>query len=116
MGFSFVVSLEGSKRYARGVKTAQTYNWAVIRQVIGLTVLAAFVAFCVVQDRVTAAGVSRYAVDALAALDRHQPVAPIDSVMRPAVRRSVGLGLGAAGLVLLTGFGAAAAVSRTRRG
>jgi hypothetical protein len=81
-----------------------------------LTAVAAIVAFCVVQDRVTAAGASRYATQALAALDRHQPVATIESVMRPAVRRSVGLGLASAGVVLVAGLGAAAAVARSRRG
>jgi hypothetical protein len=95
---------------------SRTYNWAVIRRLIALTFLAAFVVFCVVQDRVTAAGASRYAVAALAALDRHQPVAPIDSVMGPAVRRSVGLGLASAGVVLVAGLGTAAVVARSRRG
>ena len=86
------------------------------RRLVLLIVGAAFVAFCIVQDRVTAAGASRYAVQALAALDQHQPVAPIDSVMRPAIRRSVRLGLASAGLVLAAGFGTAGVVSRIRRG
>ena len=81
-----------------------------------LTVVAALVAFCIVQDRITAAGASRYALAALAAIDHHQPVAPIDSVMRPAIRRSVRLGLVAAGVVLASGLGTAALVSRIRRG
>ena len=87
-----------------------------IRRILGLTAVAALVMFCVVQDRVTAAGASRYALEALAAIDHHQPVAPIDSVMRPAVRRSVKLGLASASLVLAAGFGTAAIVSRVRRG
>jgi hypothetical protein len=88
----------------------------VIRRLIVLTFAAAFVVFCIVQDRVTAAGASRYAREALAALDRHEPVAPIDSVMGPAIRRSVGLGLASAGVVLAAGLGSAAAMSRSRRG
>ena len=87
-----------------------------IRRIVVLTIVAAFVAFCVVQDRVTASGASRYALQALAAIDRHQPVPPIDSVMRPAIRRSVKLGLASAGLVLGTGLGTAALVARIRRG
>ena len=105
-----------SKRYARELQTAQTYNWRVIRRLVVLTLVAAFVVFCIVQDRVTAAGASRYARQALAAIDHHQPVASIDSVMRPAIRQSVRLGLAAAGLVLVTGLGTAAVVSRIRRG
>jgi len=88
----------------------------VVRRIVVLSFLAAFVAFCIVQDRVTAAGASRYALQALAAVDHHQPVAPIDSVMRPAIRRSVALGLASAGVVLVAGLGTAAAVARSRRG
>jgi len=88
----------------------------VVRRLVGLTFLAALAVFCVVQDRVTAAGASRYARAALAAIDRHEPVAPIDSVMRPAVRQSVISGLASASVVLAAGLGIAAAVSRSRRG
>ena len=87
-----------------------------VRRLVVLTFLAAFVAFCVVQDRVTAAGASRYALQALAAIDHRQPVAPIESVMRPAIRRSAALGLASAGVVLAAGLGTAAAVARSRRG
>jgi hypothetical protein len=88
----------------------------VVRRLVGLTFLAALAVFCVVQDRVTAAGASRYAAAALAAIDRHEPVAPVDSVMRPAVRQSVISGLASAGLVLVAGLGLVAVVSRSRRG
>jgi hypothetical protein len=88
----------------------------VVRRLVGLTFLAALAVFCVVQDRVTAAGATRYALGALAAIDRHEPAAPIDSVMRPAIRQSVRSGLVSAGLVLAAGLGTAAAVSRSRRG
>jgi len=88
----------------------------VVRRLVVFTFLAAAVVFCVVQDRVTAAGAQQYALQALSALDHHQPVAPIDSVMRPAVRRSVRLGLQSAGAVLIVGIATAAGVSRRRRG
>ena len=87
-----------------------------IRRLVVVTGVAAFVVFCIVQDRVTAAGASRYALQALAAIDGHQPVASIDSVMRPAIRQSVKLGLASAGLVLVTGLGTAAVLSRMGRG
>jgi hypothetical protein len=88
----------------------------VIRRLVVLTFVVALVVFCVVQDRVTAAGASRYAVTALASLDRHEAVLPIETVMGPAIDRSVRLGLASAAVVLAAGLGAAAAVSRGRRG
>ena len=87
-----------------------------VRRLLALTFLAAFAVFCVVQDRVTAGGAQQYALQALAAIDRHEAVAPIDSVMRPAVRRSVRLGLLSANGVLIVGIAAAAVVSRRHRG
>jgi hypothetical protein len=78
--------------------------------------VAALVVFCIVQDRVTAAGAKRYGEMALAAIARHEPVTPVDAVMRPAIRRSVRLGLLSAGAVLIVGLGAASAQqSRSRR-
>jgi hypothetical protein len=91
----------------------QTYNRRVVRRVVVFTFVAAFAVFCIVQDRVTAAGATQYGEQALAAIARHQPVTPVDAVMRPAIQRSVRLGLASAGAVLLAGLGAAAAVSRT---
>lgn len=87
-----------------------------VRHLVVLTVIAALAVFCIVQDRVTAAGAQQYALQALAAIDRHEPVAPIDSVMRPAVRRSVRLGFLSANAVLIVGMAAAAVVSRRHRG
>ena len=80
------------------------------------TFLAAIAVFCVVQDRVTAAGATRYAEQAQAAIAGHRPVTPVAEVMRPAVRRSVRLGLASAGGVVVVGLSAAAAVSRSGRG
>jgi ABC-type Fe3+ transport system permease subunit len=88
----------------------------VVRRLVVFSFVAAMVVFCVVQDRVTAAGAQQYALQALAALEQHQPVAPIDSVMRPAVRRSVKLGLLSANIVLTVGIATAVVVSRRHRG
>ena len=87
-----------------------------VRRVVVFTFLAAFAVFCVVQDRVTAAGAQQYALRALAAIDGHQPVPPIDAVMRPAVRRSVKLGFLSADAVLTVGIVTAVVMSRRRRG
>ena len=86
------------------------------RRVVVFTFVAAVAVFCVVQDRVTAAGATLYGEQSLAAIAMHQPVTPVDAVMRPAIRRSVWLGLASAGTVLLAGCGAAVAVSRSGRG
>jgi hypothetical protein len=91
----------------------RSYNHAVVRRLVVFTFVAAFAVFCVVQDRVTAAGATLYGEQALAAIARHEPVVSADAVMRPAIRRSVRLGLASAGAVLLAGLGAAAAVWRT---
>jgi hypothetical protein len=69
---------------------------------------AATVVFCVVQDRVTAAGVGRYVAFNRAALAGRGPDVTLDQVMRPAIRASVGRGLAAGGGVLLAGLGIAA--------
>ena len=95
--------------------STETYNCPVIRRVVVFTFIAAFAVFCVVQDRVTAAGATRYGEQALAAIARNEPVTPVDDIMRPAIRRSVRLGLTSAGAVLLVGLGAATVVARSRR-
>lgn len=77
--------------------------------------LAAIVAFCIVQDRVTAAGARRYAALQRAALASTGPAVTIDEVMRPAVRASVRDGLMVATGVLAIGVAAAAGVARRRR-
>ena len=80
------------------------------------TFVAAFAVFCVVQDRVTASASTLYGEQALAAIARNEKVTPVDAIMRPAIRRSVWLGLASAGGVLVTGLGAAVALSRSGRG
>ena len=87
------------------------------RRVAVFAFVAALVAFCVVQDRVTAAGARQYVTMQRAALTGSGPAVSVDEVMIPVVRASVGQGLawavavGAAG-----GAGAAAVVRRSRRG
>jgi hypothetical protein len=85
------------------------------RAIVVVTALAALAVFCVVQDRVTAAGAQRYAAlqrDALAGRGR---AVTIDEIMRPAVRQSVHEGLLWGGGVLVMGLSAAGAVARGRR-
>lgn len=85
------------------------------RAILAITALAALVVFAVVQDRITAAGAKRYVAiqrDALAG--RAQPVT-VDEIMRPAVARSVRLGLTWGGLVLVGGASVAGAVARRQR-
>lgn len=81
-------------------------------RVVVFTLAAALVVFCVVQDRVTAAGARRY-------VTLHQvaggSAVTIDEVMRPAVRQSVREGLLWSGIVTAAGLGAAAVVARRSR-
>ena len=70
-----------------------------------LAALAVAVAlFCVVQDRVTAAGAGRYAALKRAALAGSGPDVALDEVMAPAIRTSVVRGLVWAGAVLAAGL------------
>ena len=85
------------------------------RRVVVFSFLAAIVAFCIVQDRVTAAGARRYVALQRAALEGVGPAVTIDQVMRPFVRTSVRDGLFAAAGVLAVGVAAAAGVARRRR-
>jgi hypothetical protein len=80
------------------------------RTVVRMTLVAAVVVFCGVQDRVTAAGARRYV-----ALYRAGTPAAIDAVVRPAVRASVERSLTWAGAVVVAGVGAAAVLHRRRR-
>jgi hypothetical protein len=56
--------------------------------------MAAFAAFCIVQDLVTIAGAREYA-----RLSRQAAEVSVEAVMAPAVRRSVWWGLAAAAVV-----------------
>jgi hypothetical protein len=76
------------------------------RVVFWVTLAAAGAVFCVVQDRVTAAGARRYvSLQREALAGRGRPVT-VDEVMRPAVEHSVRLGLLSSGAV--AGLGVAA--------
>jgi hypothetical protein len=88
-----------------------------VSRVVGGTVVAGIAVFCVVQDRVTAAGVRRYVSVQRDAIVRGTPAIAIDSVMQPAVRQSVVDGGLAGGFVILCGLSGAAMVTlRNRRG
>jgi hypothetical protein len=79
--------------------------------------VAAIVVFCVVQDRVTAAGARRYAALPRAALAGTGPPVTVDEVMSPSVRSSVRQGLlWSSGMAAVGLAGAAAVARRTRRG
>ena len=74
--------------------------------------VAAAVVFCVVQDRVTAAGVRQYVALQREAIGAGGPVLTIEEVMRPARRRSVEQGVVWGGLVAAIGLGGGTLVRR----
>ena len=78
------------------------------------TFVAAAVVFCVVQDRVTAAGVSRYLTGYRAAAAAGESAPSLDAVMSGAIRRSVYQGLAWSSGVLAVGLAGVAIVSRRR--
>ena len=85
------------------------------RTVVRVTLMAALVVFCGVQDRITAAGARRYvALQREALATGGMPVA-IDAVVKPAVSRSVEQGLLWAGALCVAGLGTAFAVRRGRQ-
>jgi hypothetical protein len=89
-----------------------------VTRTVVFTFLAAFVAFAVVQDRVTAAGARRYVELQREALRRGGTASglpTIDEVMAPAVEASVRQGLLAGGAVLVAGLSASALVRRRAR-
>lgn len=86
------------------------------RTVVRVTLLAAVVAFCVVQDRVMAAGARRYVAVQRQALAAGTAPVGVDQIVKPAVRRSVQLGFLSAGVVCLAGLGLAFGVSRAGGG
>jgi hypothetical protein len=68
-----------------------------------ITAVAAFVAFCLVQDLVTAAGARRYVWIQQEAMAGHTHPVTVDEVMTPAIRASVRDGLLSAGAVVVIG-------------
>jgi len=84
-----------------------------VRVILVATALLASATFCVVQDRVTAAGARRYVRLQRAAMADGGSLVTIDEVMRPAIDRSVRQGLAWASLV--AGLGVTAAVAAQRQ-
>jgi hypothetical protein len=60
-----------------------------VRRTLLLSFAAAGVVFCVVQDRVTAAGARRYVAEQRRAVEAGHPPVAVAEVMEPAIRRSV---------------------------
>ncbi len=87
---------------------------AVATRVVVFSFVAALVVFCVVQDRVTAAGAREYVRLQGAALAGAGPPVTIDDVMKPAVRHSVREALRWSGLVLSAGLVGAGVIARRR--
>jgi hypothetical protein len=85
------------------------------RVILIVSALAALVVFAAVQDRVTAAGARRYVALQRDAIAGHGRAVTVDEVMRPAIERSVQLGLMWGGAVLVAGASVAGVVSRRHR-
>ena len=82
-----------------------------------VSVVAAAVVFCAVQDREMAAGVGRYVAAQRAAIAGRGPAVGVDEVLAPAARASVRSGLMWGGLTGAVGVTASAVVARrSRRG
>ena len=79
------------------------------------SLVIAFAVFLVVQDRLTAAGARDYVRRQRAAAGGQGAPVTIDEVMRPAVARSVRLGLFWGGVVLAAGVATATAVTQLER-
>jgi hypothetical protein len=84
-------------------------------RVVVFTFVAAFVVFCVVQDRLTASAARQYVRLQRAAADGAGPAVTIDEVMKPGVRRSVRVALLWSGAVTTAGLAGAAGVARRSR-
>jgi hypothetical protein len=86
-------------------------------RLVVLSIVAATVVFCIVQDRLTAAGARHYVQLQQAAIAGGGPAVTIDGIMRPAVRRSVRDALlSSAGVMAVGCAGAALIARRDRRG
>ena len=79
-----------------------------------ISLLAALAVFCVVQDRVTAAGARQYVLLQRAALAAGTSPISIDEVMNPAIERSAQQGMLWSGVTFAVGI-TTAAVWRRRR-
>ena len=88
---------------------------ALDRRVVVFSFVAAVVAFCVAQDRVTAAGARRYVAMQRAALEGRGQAVTVDEIMTPAVRDSVRHGLLWAAAAGGAGVAAGTAVARRAR-
>jgi hypothetical protein len=84
--------------------------------VLWITAAVALVAFCIVQDRVTAAGARRYVALQKEALAGRGPRVTILEIMQPAIAASVRDGLLAAGSVMTLGGVIAWRQRRTNHG
>ena len=84
------------------------------RIVVCVSLAAAVLVFAFVQDRVVTSGAIRYALLQRQSISGQGTGVTIDEVMRPAVERSVTEALGWAAMVIVAGFGAAAAISPKR--
>jgi hypothetical protein len=82
------------------------------RVIAALALIAGFATFCVVQDRVTAAGARRYVEMQRAALAGAGRPVTIDEIMRPTLTQSVWRGVEWGGAVALVGLAVAGAVGR----
>ena len=74
-----------------------------VRKLLAWTFAAALAVFCIVQDRVTAAGARRYVALQKEALAGRGPYVTLQEVMQPAIDRSVRDGLLAAACVVVLG-------------
>jgi hypothetical protein len=84
-------------------------------RVVVFAFVAALVVFCIVQDRVTAAGAREYVRLQRAAVSGTGHPVTVDEVMKPAVRRSVREGLLWSVVVMGGGLVGAVVVARRSR-
>jgi hypothetical protein len=106
----------GSKPVAGWLRPDRIIKMVVVRPrtILVVTAIAALAVFAVVQDRVTAAGARQYVALQRDAIAGRGHAVTVDEIMRPAIKRSVRLGLTWAGIVVVGGVAIAAGVA-TRR-
>jgi hypothetical protein len=86
----------------------------VVARAVLFSFLAGLVVFCVVQDRVTAAGARRYVALQRAASASAERAPGIEAVMRPVIRRSAEQGLLWGGVAMMAGLATAVVWRRVR--